>query len=74
MFNCEAPFLSDIYSLFSYLMGMLEIFNEKVEELMVLLMDKANGKSEVDLMNLFERLTLDIIAKVLNGWMSFRFN
>ncbi|XP_066480191.1 cholesterol 24-hydroxylase-like [Tiliqua scincoides] len=51
----------------TYLMGMLEIFNDKAEVLMRMIMDKANGKSEVDLMDLFGRLTLDVIAKTAFG-------
>ncbi|XP_077179763.1 cholesterol 24-hydroxylase-like [Paroedura picta] len=51
----------------SYLIGLMGTFNDKVEELMKVLEEKADGETEVDVMNLLRRVTLDIIAKVAFG-------
>ncbi|XP_042301552.1 cholesterol 24-hydroxylase-like isoform X2 [Sceloporus undulatus] len=48
----------------SYLVGLIETFNDQAEELMKELEKKADGESKVDVMSLLRRLTLDIIAKV----------
>ncbi|XP_054828175.1 cholesterol 24-hydroxylase-like [Eublepharis macularius] len=48
----------------TYLMGLMGIFNDKAEELMKVLEEKANGETKVDIMSLLRRVTLDIIAKV----------
>nr|XP_056706863.1 LOW QUALITY PROTEIN: cholesterol 24-hydroxylase-like [Euleptes europaea] len=50
-----------------YLIGLMGIFNDKAEELMKVLEEKASGKTEVDVMNLLRRVTLDIIGKVAFG-------
>ncbi|XP_063803503.1 cholesterol 24-hydroxylase-like [Pseudophryne corroboree] len=47
-----------------YLMGLMGTFNEKAEALMETLAEKAEGKSEVKMHNLLNRMTLDVIAKV----------
>ncbi|XP_038601969.1 HHIP-like protein 1, partial [Tachyglossus aculeatus] len=51
----------------SYLIGMMGTFNEKAEQLMEILEEKADGKTEVSLLNMMNRVTLDIIAKVAFG-------
>ncbi|XP_053132971.1 cholesterol 24-hydroxylase-like isoform X2 [Hemicordylus capensis] len=51
----------------TYLMGLLGIFNDKAEELMKELAKKADGKTEVNVMSLLEKVTLDIIAKAAFG-------
>ncbi|XP_013929178.1 PREDICTED: cholesterol 24-hydroxylase isoform X2 [Thamnophis sirtalis] len=51
----------------NYLIGFMEIFNDQAEDLMKVLNEKADGEMEVDMMSLFRRLTLDIIAKVAFG-------
>ncbi|XP_060118762.1 cholesterol 24-hydroxylase-like [Heteronotia binoei] len=51
----------------SYLIGLMETFNDKAEELMKVLEEKADGETEVDMMNMLKRVTLDIIAKVAFG-------
>ncbi|XP_075700165.1 cholesterol 24-hydroxylase-like [Rhinoderma darwinii] len=51
----------------TYLIGSMGPFNEKAEDLMEKLAQKADGKSEVVMHNLFSRVTLDIIAKVAFG-------
>ncbi|XP_060118766.1 cholesterol 24-hydroxylase-like [Heteronotia binoei] len=51
----------------TYLSGLMGIFNEKAEELMKVLEEKADGETEVDVMSLLRRVTLDIIAKVAFG-------
>ncbi|XP_048342158.1 cholesterol 24-hydroxylase isoform X2 [Sphaerodactylus townsendi] len=51
----------------SYLIDLMGIFNDKAEELMQVLEEKADGETEVDMMNLLRQLTLDIIAKVAFG-------
>ncbi|XP_073205729.1 cholesterol 24-hydroxylase isoform X4 [Lepidochelys kempii] len=58
-----------LYALFgvSYLIGLMETFNEKVEELMEKLEEKADGKTEVDIMSMMSRVTLDVLAKVAFG-------
>ncbi|KAH0620373.1 hypothetical protein JD844_020732, partial [Phrynosoma platyrhinos] len=51
----------------SYLMGLIETFNDQAEELMKELEKKADGETIVDVMSLLRRVTLDIIAKVAFG-------
>ncbi|XP_039195643.1 cholesterol 24-hydroxylase isoform X2 [Crotalus tigris] len=51
----------------NYLIGLMEIFNDQAEDLMKVLNEKADGETEVDMMNLLRRLALDIIAKVAFG-------
>ncbi|XP_065449661.1 cholesterol 24-hydroxylase isoform X6 [Chrysemys picta bellii] len=50
-----------------YLIGLMETFNEKAEELMNKLEEKADGKTELDIMSMMSRVTLDVIAKVAFG-------
>lgn len=42
----------------------METFNEKAEELMKKLEEKADGKKEFSMLTMMSRVTLDIIAKV----------
>ncbi|MEE6494493.1 hypothetical protein FKM82_017155, partial [Ascaphus truei] len=51
----------------TYLMGLMGPFNEKAEELMETLAEKADGKSEVKMHDMMRKLTLDVIAKVAFG-------
>ncbi|XP_062974116.1 cholesterol 24-hydroxylase-like [Elgaria multicarinata webbii] len=51
----------------SYLIGLMGIFNDQAEELMKEMEKKADGETEVDVMDLLRRVTLDIIAKVAFG-------
>ncbi|XP_053132947.1 cholesterol 24-hydroxylase-like isoform X2 [Hemicordylus capensis] len=51
----------------TYLIGLMGTFNDKAEELMKEMEEKADGETEVDVMNLLRRVTLDIIAKVAFG-------
>ncbi|XP_054827028.1 cholesterol 24-hydroxylase-like [Eublepharis macularius] len=51
----------------TYLIDFMGTFNDKAEELMKVLEEKADGETEVDMMNLLKRVTLDIIAKVAFG-------
>ncbi|XP_032631177.1 cholesterol 24-hydroxylase [Chelonoidis abingdonii] len=51
----------------TYLIGLMETFNEKAEELMKKLEEKADGKTELDIMSMMSRVTLDVIAKVAFG-------
>ncbi|XP_043372464.1 cholesterol 24-hydroxylase isoform X1 [Dermochelys coriacea] len=51
----------------NYLIGLMETFNEKVEELMNKLEEKADGKTELDIMSMMSRVTLDVLAKVAFG-------
>ncbi|KAJ6661920.1 hypothetical protein lerEdw1_013091 [Lerista edwardsae] len=51
----------------TFLVGLMGNFNDKAEELMRILEEKADGETEVDLMSLLQRVTLDIIAKVAFG-------
>ncbi|XP_074812321.1 cholesterol 24-hydroxylase isoform X5 [Natator depressus] len=51
----------------TYLIGLMETFNEKVEELMEKLEEKADGKTELDIMSMMSRVTLDVLAKVAFG-------
>ncbi|XP_067411168.1 cholesterol 24-hydroxylase isoform X2 [Emydura macquarii macquarii] len=51
----------------TYLMGLMGTFNEKAEELMKKLEEKADGKTELDIMSMMSRVTLDVIAKVAFG-------
>ncbi|NWT17566.1 CP46A hydroxylase, partial [Vireo altiloquus] len=51
----------------SYLIGLMETFNEKAEELMEKLEEKANGKTEFSMLSMMGRVTMDIIGKVAFG-------
>nr|XP_033807542.1 cholesterol 24-hydroxylase [Geotrypetes seraphini] len=51
----------------TYLIGLMDVFNEKAEDLMDILAEKADGKTEVQMHNLLSRVTLDVIAKVAFG-------
>lgn len=42
----------------------METFNEKAEELMEKLEEKADGKKEFSMLTMMNRVTMDIIAKV----------
>lgn len=56
-----------------YLTGLMAPFNEKAEDLMQRLSEKADGKTEVGMLNMFCRVTLDVISKVLRK-NRFRFS
>ncbi|KAM9014891.1 cholesterol 24-hydroxylase isoform 2-T2 [Ara ararauna] len=51
----------------TYLMGLMETFNEKAEELMEKLEEKADGKKEFSMLTMMNRVTMDVIAKVAFG-------
>uniref|UniRef100_A0ABM5FBG7 Cholesterol 24-hydroxylase-like n=1 Tax=Pogona vitticeps TaxID=103695 RepID=A0ABM5FBG7_9SAUR len=51
----------------TYLIDLMGPFNDQAEELMKELQKKADGETQVDVMNLLRRVTLDIIAKVAFG-------
>ncbi|KFQ61486.1 Cholesterol 24-hydroxylase, partial [Pelecanus crispus] len=51
----------------TYLIGLMETFNEKAEELMEKLQEKADGKKEFSMLTMMNRVTMDIIAKVAFG-------
>uniref|UniRef100_A0A7M4EVY8 Cholesterol 24-hydroxylase n=1 Tax=Crocodylus porosus TaxID=8502 RepID=A0A7M4EVY8_CROPO len=51
----------------TYLMGLMDTFNEKAEELMKKLEEKADGKTELSILNMMSRVTLDVLAKVAFG-------
>ncbi|XP_032918764.1 cholesterol 24-hydroxylase [Catharus ustulatus] len=51
----------------SYLIGLMETFNEKAEELMEKLQEKADGKTEFSMLSMMSRVTMDIIGKVAFG-------
>ncbi|CAI9595761.1 unnamed protein product [Staurois parvus] len=51
----------------TYLMQMVGVFNEKAEELMGQLEEKADGKQHVSMHSLINRVTLDVITKVAFG-------
>ncbi|KAM6461419.1 cholesterol 24-hydroxylase isoform 1-T1 [Liasis olivaceus] len=51
----------------NYLIGLMGTFNDQAEDLMKVLNEKADGETEVDVMNLLRRVALDIIAKVAFG-------
>ncbi|NXB12080.1 CP46A hydroxylase, partial [Cnemophilus loriae] len=51
----------------SYLIGLMETFNEKAEELMEKLEEKADGKTEFSMLSMMNRVTMDIIGKVAFG-------
>ncbi|XP_078516278.1 cholesterol 24-hydroxylase-like isoform X2 [Lissotriton helveticus] len=51
----------------TYLMGLMGTFNEKAEMLMEKLSKVADGKTEVRILDLMGRVTLDVIAKVAFG-------
>ncbi|XP_075700336.1 cholesterol 24-hydroxylase-like isoform X2 [Rhinoderma darwinii] len=51
----------------TYLMGLMGTFNEKAEELMERLSDKADGTCEFSVHEMMSKVTLDVIAKVAFG-------
>ncbi|NXA91278.1 CP46A hydroxylase, partial [Melanocharis versteri] len=51
----------------SYLIGVMETFNEKAEELMEKLEEKADGKTEFSMLSMMSRVTMDIVGKVAFG-------
>ncbi|XP_063804436.1 cholesterol 24-hydroxylase-like [Pseudophryne corroboree] len=51
----------------TYLMGLMGTFNEKAEELMERLCERADGKSELSMHKMMTKVTLDVIAKVAFG-------
>ncbi|NXY16184.1 CP46A hydroxylase, partial [Atrichornis clamosus] len=51
----------------SYLIGLMDAFNEKAEELMEKLEEKADGEKEFSMLSMMSRVTMDIIAKVAFG-------
>ncbi|XP_069493934.1 cholesterol 24-hydroxylase-like isoform X2 [Ambystoma mexicanum] len=51
----------------TYLMNIMGSFNEKAEELMEVLAEKADGRREVRMHEMMSRTTLDVIAKVAFG-------
>ncbi|NXD99836.1 CP46A hydroxylase, partial [Chaetorhynchus papuensis] len=51
----------------SYLIGLMDTFNEKAEELMEKLQEKADGKTEFSMLSMMNRVTMDIIGKVAFG-------
>ncbi|XP_018421747.1 PREDICTED: cholesterol 24-hydroxylase-like [Nanorana parkeri] len=51
----------------TYLIGLMAPFNEKAEDLVEKLAEKANGKSEVGMHDMLCRVTLDVISKVAFG-------
>ncbi|KAG8561503.1 hypothetical protein GDO81_015371 [Engystomops pustulosus] len=51
----------------TYLIGLMGTFNEKAEDLVDTLEDKADGKCEVGMHDMLSRVTLDVIAKVAFG-------
>ncbi|CAJ0940772.1 unnamed protein product [Ranitomeya imitator] len=51
----------------TYLKGLMGTFNEKAEDLVDKLGDKADGKCHVGMHDMLSRLTLDVIAKVAFG-------
>ncbi|NWX81415.1 CP46A hydroxylase, partial [Nothoprocta ornata] len=51
----------------TYLIGLMETFNEKAEELMEKLEEKAEGRKEFSMLTMMSRVTLDVIAKVAFG-------
>ncbi|XP_057254947.1 cholesterol 24-hydroxylase isoform X1 [Pezoporus wallicus] len=51
----------------TYLVGLMETFNEKAEELMEKLEEKADGNKEFSMLTMMNRVTMDVIAKVAFG-------
>ncbi|XP_056403227.1 cholesterol 24-hydroxylase-like isoform X3 [Hyla sarda] len=51
----------------TYLVGLMGTFNEKAEDLVDTLGDKADGKCQVGMHDMLSRVTLDVIAKVAFG-------
>ncbi|KAG9463545.1 hypothetical protein GDO78_021534 [Eleutherodactylus coqui] len=51
----------------TYLIGLMGTFNQKAEELVDMLEDKADGKCQVGMHDMLSRVTLDVIAKVAFG-------
>ncbi|KAG8449138.1 hypothetical protein GDO86_015986 [Hymenochirus boettgeri] len=47
----------------TYLMGLMEPFNEKAEELMERLAEKADGKCKIKMHDMMSKVTLDVIGK-----------
>uniref|UniRef100_A0A8C8RWD0 Cytochrome P450 family 46 subfamily A member 1 n=1 Tax=Pelusios castaneus TaxID=367368 RepID=A0A8C8RWD0_9SAUR len=52
---------------YDYLIGFMDTFNEKAEELMKKLEEKADGKTELGILSMMSQVTLDVIAKVAFG-------
>ncbi|KAM5129025.1 cholesterol 24-hydroxylase-like [Mantella aurantiaca] len=50
-----------------YLIGLMETFNEKAEDLVERLAENADGKTEVGMHDMLCRITLDVISKVAFG-------
>uniref|UniRef100_A0A7N8WKV1 Cholesterol 24-hydroxylase n=1 Tax=Mastacembelus armatus TaxID=205130 RepID=A0A7N8WKV1_9TELE len=50
-----------------YLRGLMDTFNDRAEKLMSKLTDIADSKAETHMLNLLNRVTLDVIAKVAFG-------
>ncbi|KAL7992669.1 hypothetical protein Chor_016925 [Crotalus horridus] len=72
-YSKDARIYGRFYNMFgvSYLIGLMEIFNDQAEDLMKVLNEKADGETEVDMMNLLRRLALDIIAKANEFLVAF---
>ncbi|XP_061319981.1 cholesterol 24-hydroxylase isoform X3 [Pezoporus flaviventris] len=51
----------------TYLVGLMETFNEKAEELMEKLEEKADGNKEFSMLTMMNRVTMDVIAKYMPG-------
>ncbi|XP_040189249.1 cholesterol 24-hydroxylase-like isoform X2 [Rana temporaria] len=51
----------------TYLIGMMAPFNEKAEDLVERLAEKADGKTEIGMHDMLCRVTLDVISKVAFG-------
>ncbi|NXM06356.1 CP46A hydroxylase, partial [Tyrannus savana] len=51
----------------NYLIGLMETFNEKAEELMEKLEEMADGKKEFSMLSMMCRVTMDIIGKAAFG-------
>lgn len=47
-----------------YLMELIDVFNDSGDRLADYLSAQADGKTEVNMKDAFERVTLDVIAKV----------
>ncbi|XP_068110470.1 cholesterol 24-hydroxylase-like [Hyperolius riggenbachi] len=51
----------------TYLIGMMGTFNEKAEELVERLAEKADGKTQVRMLDMLSKVTMDVISKVAFG-------
>lgn len=58
-----SPFLLNVFRYLKELMGQ---YNDSVDELMTYLKQKADGKTEILMAQQFNKVSLDIIAKVRN--------